>query len=818
MQRFTLLSTLCIIIIFTSSCSQKIIRKNNILKTDPGYHEQWFNDHKNEQGIVPDDLIEQWYAHDQAIITSERGGNSPIATVDNLGTNDAQGGRTRAILVSAADTNKILAGSVSGGLWRSDDGGQNWSAINDQSANLAVTCIVENPFNANEIYYGTGEVRGSSVPAGNGVYKSTDGGLTFERIASTATIGDMKYCNTMAHSPLDSSTVWVGTSQGLYVSNNNGTSWVKRQVGGLSSGNISSIICFPDSSMMVGIQGSSRIYKSKNIYTNTPFVSITDSTIFPKANIGKVLIANCKSQPDIVYAFYGSSTYDKQADIGFFRTNDAGKTWFKPYNDTIMVGPAYQAYCQMLGVHPTNPDYVVVGAVNCAFSKDGGKNWQEFQKGHSDNHVYYHIPNSNNFLIGNDGGVYKKQWNAIEDEIDDLNVGYTTFQYYAGGYAPTGNVCIGGTQDNGTWRYTSGIASKVYGGDGAYAHIHQQTPTTAYFATQNGATYRRDNFPTTNGLITITPKTAVAEGVDFINEYQINYADGNQLYYRTAKGIWRSTNKGTNWEKLNKSSISNISAIGITTEKNPVMYLGGINSFYRIDSASTITANSNLKNISSKVPSSIRSSVWGTISFHTKKNNTFYVGLTSATTQPRAWKVDAYSADSITWTNISGNLPPALSVYQVQPHPDQPDSVFVAGTAFGLYYTLDGGKTWTKDTRIPNVAIFEIKLRAKDKNLFVFTHGRGVWQLTFNDLPKIVKTNELPNIAWNIYPNPTQQVLNIDCKEPITTTQIFDITGRELMRNKNTSSLDVSILKAGTYLLKVFNDQGQFATKQFIKQ
>jgi hypothetical protein len=437
--------------------------------------------------------------------------------------------------------------------------------------------------------------------------------------------------------------------------------------------------------------------------------------------------------------------------------------------------------------------------------------------------------NSFEVFMGNDGGIYKNNWYTLTNQPKDMSKTYTSSQYYAGNYAPTGTTCIGGTQDNGTWRYVNGVLNKTGGGDGAYSHISQQEPAMAYYATQNGALYRKDNYQSNgSSTLTLTPtagretingvKNPLFEGVDFINEYQINYADGKQLYYKTNRAIWRSINKGTNWERLNLKTMTNITAIGVTNQVNPTVYVGGVNLFYRIDSAATRADSFAFVNISSKLPTPMRSNAWGNISFNSNDNTTMYVGLSSMSLQSRIWKGTHVNTDTMKWKDITGNLPGGMSVYQVKAHPDRPDSVLFAATAFGLYYTLNGGANWLKETRVPNVPVFEMKLRAKDRSLFLFTHGRGVWYIELEDLTPPLSVHQNSPLIWTIFPNPATNSLQIQSETTPSHLQLFDIQGKELLRAENSNSLDISILPKGIYLLKIFDEKGRFATQKVVKE
>lgn len=800
-------------LIMLASCA----RKTNLPKTLPhtGYYKQWFKEHKNEQGVIPDGVREQWLEFDKTQITNDRGGVTVIQKATNLGTTSLHGGRTRAIMVSSIDSNRVFAGSVSGGIWKSTDGGANWIPINDQSASLSVTSIVENPFNPNIIYYGTGEARGSVDIPGNGIYKSEDGGLTFKYLDGSKAI---KYTNYMTHSVVDPNTIWVGSNSGLYVSNDAGATWKKINVTNLTSPQVCGIISMPDSSLLVTVNGNYRIFKSLK-EGKTPFVAISDAS-FPKTNLGHVLIANCRAVPKTVYAFFTANEYLRETDRGVFRSLDGGDTWSRQSSDTIRVASAQVSYCQMLGVHPTNPNYVMIGAQGAAFSRNGGVTWTTFDTGHPDQHVMCPTgKRSNEVFMGNDGGIYKNNWNTLKIASKNMNKGYTCAQYYAGNYGSSGLTCIGGAQDNGSWRYLNGTPTSYGGGDGAYAHISQQEPRAVYFSSQEGVTYYRSDINSLANTISITPLIVATkqETADFINEYQMNYADGKQLYFKTNVSLLRSIDRGISWERLNSKDLKDISAIGVTKETNPSVFVGGTSIFYRIDSAATRKKNGNLTNLNSTLPFSLRSNTWGNITVHPSDNSVIFATISSMTANARIFKATNAKSDSIKWQDLTGNLPGAMSVYQIQPHPDA-DSVLLAATIYGLYYTTNNGKTWLKETRVPNVPILEMKLRASDKSLFLFTHGRGVWHLELSNLNNTSPTNEIVFNNLKVYPNPANQVINIESIDNITQAQIFNLEGKELLRQENTRQVDVSNLSKGFYLLKLYDEKGRYSVQKIIKE
>jgi Secretion system C-terminal sorting domain len=801
-----------------SDRKEKVETDDEHSQTEPGYYPQWFEKHKNEQGIIPDGLTAKWYAHDLAQPPKPEG-ETPILSIENLAAaTTQQAGRTRAVMIDVTNPNKLFAGCVSGGLWHSTDGGANWTAINDAASTLSVSCIVQNPLKTNEIYYGTGEVRGASQDvAGDGIFKSTDGGLTFSRLASSN--NDMRYCNYMSHSPTDSNTVYAGTASALYVSTNGGAVWTK-----ILAGANNGVIQHPDGKILATVQGASATSGIFRATTGSNFVKMTNST-FPTTNLARILVANCKAFPNVVYALFCGADYTLEGNLGLFKSSDFGANWRRMDTDSTVnrnIGTSYQAYCQVLSVHPTDTNRVVLGALQMKKSLDGGLTYQYLNYGHSDNHTVAHIENSDNFLIGSDGGVHKTTWTGTT-AVQSLNNGYTTFQFYAGNYAPRGKIAVGGTQDNGTWRFLNTVAKSSQGGDGGYAHVSQQDSTLAYFSFQNGVTTRSNAFITSGGGTSITPPTAVAEGIDFINQFEINYADGNQLYYRTHKGLLRTTDKGATWTRMNAVDMTaRIQAIGVTNAANPCVFVGGNGSFYRFDSAATSTSPSNWIDLRANVPDSVNAYAWGTISVHPSVNSTLYVGMTTASPKPRAWRVLNANSAAPKWENITGDLSQSLPIYQVQPHPDKPDSLLFAATAFGLYTSSNNGKNWVKETRIPNVPIFEMKLRKSDRTLFLFTHGRGVWFIQLRDYINgggVTSTKETDKLAVAIYPNPASDVLNIETKGPLSIAQVFDLNGREIMTVLNPNNvLKINELKGGFYIIKLFDNNGRFTTRRFVKQ
>jgi len=771
-------------------------KTETLAKEHPGFYEQWLEWKKDVNGEIPESMYSTYMAHDLSMmgIWNRRAGDNPIEEVVELGPTEVAG-RTRALMAHPDNDNVIFAGGISGGLWKSSDKGSSWAPINDHQASLMVSCITMNPFNKNEIYYGTGESRANSASVnGDGIFKSSDGGKTFTQLAkSNATALRNVWC--IEHSLTDSNTIYAGTNtSGVYYSDDKGSNWQKLPN---TFGSITDIEVLEDGTVLCGEDGSG-VYKITP--GSTAFVKMT----LPSAGTyRRVEVEKCKKYPKVVYtALEGTGNEHK-----VYKSSNGGTTWLEmsPSNP----GTAYSRYCFDLAVHPNDTNELMVSSISLNWSIDGGSNWVSGVRGHADHHshTYLNGNNGDDVLLGSDGGVTLHSF-ANPSQAIRINNGYKVTQFYAGNYGPSGDTWIAGTQDNGTHRNINTVHKKVFGGDGGYAHISQQNPNLAYFSTQRGNTYRTTNFNASiQNRTTISTPTMIAEGVNFINQYYMNPADDGQLYYRTGQGLWRTVDSGSNWTKI--GNIGGINVITSSVEKNPIVYFGrSASRIYRIDSAAT-TTNLGQVALNANRPAQANSGTVLGIEVHPKDRNTIFVAYSNNSTLPRIWKIEnCDNPDSLVWTNVSGNLPSGLPVNDIAMHPQAPDSILFAATDFGLYYSTDSGSTWEKEMKVPSVAIFKIEMRASDNNAFLFTHGRGVWRITASRLKWDTDVKYIKAIDFAVSPNPVSDgKLSIDFNTNVINSKIriIDLQGKVVRKLSSftNETIDVSNLKSGMYFIEL---------------
>ncbi|MBL4625240.1 MAG: T9SS type A sorting domain-containing protein [Flavobacteriales bacterium] len=411
---------------------------------------------------------------------------------------DNVGGRTRAILIDKLDTtgNTVFAGSVSGGLFKSENGGATWSPIDDHSLAPAISCIDQGTNGT--IYVGTGcsfesfSGNGSSGMIGMGMYKSTDG-ITFTLLSSTipsptnSTGSDWTQINAVAVDPTDDNRVFAATKQGLMLSTDGGSTWTcaATNVVGICVGGIQDVKIADDGTVMIVQSGNVMISADGSVGS----FNIATGTEAPGGN--RTVIQYAPSDNNIAWALSQSGGELR----GLYRSTDKGYTWslaqgpvtnIWDQNSGLFNGQAN--YDLALGVNPLDASVAYVGGVQLwrydgALTRIANEFGQTEFNVHSDKHVITFDPhNPNKMFIGSDGGVTLSY--DAGGTYFPASKGYTTTTFYAVAFDNDGKM-MAGAQDNGTVEVTREILNPglstglegedVRGGDGYYCDYSQIT-------------------------------------------------------------------------------------------------------------------------------------------------------------------------------------------------------------------------------------------------------------------------------------------------------------------------------------------------------
>ena len=249
------------------------------------------------------------------------------------------GGRTRSLIVDPDDNKIWFAGAVAGGIWKTTDGGNSWQIISPDLPNLAIASLCMAPSNTNVIYAGTGEgFYNIDAVRGNGIFKSSDKGVTWTQLESTKNKSDFYYVNSMAVSHSDENILWVATNTGIFKSSDSGNNWFTE--GAPINRRYQKIIIHPTNQDILWATCNNKgIYKTENGGKNWFLVH-------DMSDAGRIELTVAKNEPNklyaideesnVYYSFDGGTEWAKATESGTATKFLGGQGW---YNSTLAVNP-----------------------------------------------------------------------------------------------------------------------------------------------------------------------------------------------------------------------------------------------------------------------------------------------------------------------------------------------------------------------------------------------------------------------------------------------------------------------------------------------
>jgi len=697
------------------------------------------------------------------------------------------GGRLRSVLTHPTDPNLLLVGSVSGGLWRTSNGGATWAPVDDFMPNVAIDSLVRDPSNAQRIYAGTGEgfFNGDAV-RGYGVFVSNDGGTTWSQLAGTvpdtsdppaSQTSDFAWVNRVAVHPTNPNIVLVATS-GYYCN------W-----GGL--------------------------YRTTNALAATPtWTRVYDHRVldvkFDPANGNNVVVGEGLHCPPPSFSFDGGAVaYSTNGGASFTRvpldvtsqkgrvevewapataglvvavtegnggSGPSGRLWFSTNSGqswTLNSQPGHLSsqgwYNNSIWVDPTNSGRIVVGGLD-VYRGTGAANWWTINSPvawtkitawatptsvHADNHAIVHASNYNGtsnrvVYIGNDGGLYKSNDIALHNGSDfstgwvNVNNGLQVTQFYsgAGKSGMTGGITriVGGTQDNGSLKApnTGVVWSTFFGGDGGYSAIDPVDPNYYYGEYVYASIHRASTggnstvicggpSPITEGANGVCSLSATSEA-NFIAPFVLDPNNVNTMLVG-AKSLWRSTNVKAStptWFTIkspNPTAFNYISAIAVAPGDSNRIWVGHNEG----EVYCTINGTSGSPTWTRVTALSAARMVLRIMVDPTNPNRVFvtYGGYNSGNV------VELTDASQVckaapTVTDRHGNLPQA-PVRSIVRHASNPAWLYI-GTEVGIFTTIDGGASWSATNDGPGTVSVDELFWLDAGTLAAATHGRGMFK------------------------------------------------------------------------------------------
>jgi photosystem II stability/assembly factor-like uncharacterized protein len=687
----------------------------------------------NDEGFFPDInlMLGGINEHNQNIpATASRGGVMPAWT--SMGPTSTPGGyaglgRINAVAFHPTNNNIIWVGSPSGGLWKTTNGGTNWSTNTDNFSLLGVSGICVAPSNPDIIYVATGDGDAGDTRS-IGVLKSTDGGTTWSATGLSFAVSSGVLIRKLVMDPNDENNLIAATSSGLYRTTNGGTTWPSVQ-----AGNFYDVEAQPGSASdnFYACTGSI-IYRSTNnggAWTNVQTI----------AGSGRIALGVSNADNTVVVAL--SSKASDSGYNGLYRSTDSGGSYVLQSNTPNLLG--YESdgsdgggqgwYDLCVTLDPTNASIVYVGGVNIWKSTDAGVNWTlnaywyNLGNGtptvHADKHAF-EWQNNNTLFSGNDGGIYKTTNGGTS--WTDLSSTLVISQMYRLGVSQTNQAVITGLQDNGTkFRNNAGTWSDHIGGDGMECSINPSNAANMYAEYQFGNIFRTTNTGGSWTDISVNIPGAVGGTGAWITPHIIS-AFNNNTIYAAYKNVYKSTDQGNNWTQISTGlSATNLEILAEAPSDANVLYAGRSNALYR-------TTNGGTSWNTMTVPGGAGSLVYLVVK--PDDANTIYAAMSNYTAGNKVYKSVNGGA---TWTNISGSLP-NLPANCLLYHKGSNEGLYV-GIDVGVYYRDNTTGAWAvHGTGLPNVIVDELDIRYATGKLRAATYGRGLWETDITCLPPTV--------------------------------------------------------------------------------
>ncbi len=728
------------------------------------------------------------------------------------------GGRLRGLLIHPNNPNVLYAGSVSGGVWKSVDGGANWSPTMNDLITLNISALAMKPGDPNTIYAGTGEAYFSAdALPGRGLLKTTDGGNTWRRIHVAQGLNS-PFLTSIAVSPAHPNVVYASGRKAspsvplpaesvpdpgvsaIFKSVDSGETWQDITSGkGIehnpqieSDEYAAQVIADPTDANIVyasfGLYAPGGIWKSSNGgQTWSRLTNGLPDPSLPNLGYERIELALAPSNTNVLYASFSysrkagdTSTLPERAMLGLWKSTNAGQSWTQVatpmttsilnqnYGDLTALG-TQGTYANAVAVHPTDPNTVFVAGLDIYKSTNGGNTWSQvslweenaaqregFPHVHADHHVLVFDPSTNppTLYNGSDGGIARSRDLGASWSALNKYLGVTQFYFFAA-HPDNPSIMMGGSQDNGTPMLFDGLLNN-------WSDVTGGDGGPAYFDYNNPSNVYASVYRVTMMRATVNFATR-----QFSNVKNIGYTDGSN-------GITQDDVKGAKFFAPYEMSPNNPNVLILGTNRI-------LKTTNRGDSWTPLSNALSVPFVAVAIAEGNDNVFWVANSqaqiFKTEDGGATYANVTGANLPNRYVtdiELDPSNAGTVyltysgygtphvfksanagaSWSDITNNLPDAPA-NALQVHPQNSNQLFL-GTDIGVFMSEDAGQTWQPaGNNFPTVQVVAIQINLKTNRVYAATHGRGVYSAQLSGSGAAVLNVAASEIAIQAKPGQT---------------------------------------------------------------
>lgn len=716
-------------------------------------------------------------------------------------------GRISALDIDPSNTNHMIAGSPTGGIWRTLDGGASWTILTDNLSNLTVWSLTIDPIIPTTYYWGSNF---------GVIFKSIDSGTTWNILGDVGP-GNV---NKIIVDPTNTNKMYCSAeSGGIFKSTNAGATW---SLINPSATNGYDVEFKPGDPSVIYASGNS-VFRSVDGGNSFSDLGASFST-GPKM-IGVATQSTNPTDQAVVYVLEASgglfNQIYKSTDSGqiFIPVNAESKNYFGYASDgSDALGQAPRD--MDIEVSSTNTNHVFIAGINTWYSTNGGatfsitSQWvpavaasENIGYCHADVDIMRYV--NGELYVGTDGGFYKATNPTLisSNYYTDLTDGISNRQFRRIGVSQTDPVVVAaGSQDNGSSVLRSdGQWYEWWGADGGESLVDKNNSDIIYGSTQFGSFVKSLDAGET--LFSVT-KPEGKGGQNHWNFYSTPFEqdpiDQNTVYIAFDE-VYKSTDGGNNWTSISPFLVNTIDALKIAPSDNDYLYFSINNTFWRTTNGGAFWSESLSYPGGNIVSIAVHPSDPAKVAVTSNNGEKVYITTDSGDTWvPYGFDLPNFTPLSVVWD-------------------DNADNGLYLGMNYGVYYTDDTIiDVWVPfNNNLPNVLIFELEINYAQNKIYAGTYGRGLWASNTYDATLSTNDFQLNEIA--LYPNPVQNELNLKWNKPEdVSVKIYNALGKIMFYGKKVSlqngfKIDVSSFHSGLYFVKVNSVNGEITKKLILK-